>query len=296
MTDLFENLQITFFDELVETLKSPAAYFNRVTKTVIVVAIFTLLGLFLLKKIKQSKKNVMDKRRLEKRVKVSIQVLLVISLLIIWVNALNALVLLMIALGLFLMLLVKGLLDNLIAWFLISKRHYFKRDQRIEINEKIGKVVSIGLFHFELAEIKNWLSSEQLTGRSIKIPNKEIFDYELFNYSSMDQLIWKEVSYTICHDNDWQAAKAIMLSAVENYYAEILLPKMDQEMYEHLEVDINPKFNLSVEEKGLVLWCQFMVDYKEVASTQTRLHEEILTKFNEHPQIEFAVFDVKLVN
>ena len=191
---------------------------------------------------------------------------------------------------------IRSTLDNIIGWYFIRKRDYFKVNQRIEIDGKIGKVVGVNFFYFELAEIKNWLSSEGVTGRVIKIPNKEILTNEVFNYDYMNRFVRQEINFLIRHDSNYGAAKALVLEAMTDHYNQNVTGVLNADLYEKLGISPDPTVNLQVQEGGLALACQFLVDFGEVAKIKSALYEDILEKFNGHPEIEFAVIEVKRVD
>lgn len=296
MTEYLSDFQTSIFDTLKKAVNNPTSYYNNLTKTMMLLLILFCFYWLIRRGLSKSHIEPLKKIRIKKKVKNSFFILLVIGVSIIWINALNSLAILLFLLGLFGIVLIRGILDNILAWFIIRKRHYFRINQRIEVNDKIGRVVTMGLFHFELAEIKNWLSSESYTGRTIKIPNKDIFDAELFIYNYREPYVRQEISYLIRHDNDWQGAKEIISKAIDSYYQEELLPSMDSQLSDKWKEEMLPTFNMSLDENGITLFCQFLVDYSKVASVKTRLHEEVLEGFNQHGNIEFAVLEVKQVN
>lgn len=287
---VFEN-QVS--DEVINTISSPKAYATNISRSVMIILICLVMTILINKLIEKFSQNFQSKKRLRKANSIFFFCVAAILILITWVNTLNALILLVIFLSLFGVILIRELLDNIIGWYIISKRRYFKRNDRIEINGVIGNVVNLGFFYFELAEVKNWLTSETLTGRSIKIPNKQIFDYELFNYSQIDHYTWQELSYTIRYDDDWKAAKKIMMDTVNQYYIADVLPHLNQEIFALKEINNEPVFNLDINDVGVTLSVIFLSDYSKIAAIKTALNEPILDAFNQNEQINFAVFDIR---
>ncbi len=296
MTEYITDFQQSIFDTLSRSIENPKSYYNNLTKTMIVLLSLFFLYWLTIRIINRSELTDFKRNRIKRRIKNSFFLLLIIAISIIWVNALNSLVIIIFLLGLFGIVLIRGILDNILGWFIIRKRRYFKLNQRIEINDKIGRVISLGVFHFELAEMSNWLSSETYTGRKIKIPNKTVFDAELFVYDDSMQLIRQEVSYLIRHDNNWQDAKEIILNAVTNYYDTEFLKNIDSELLKKNKIEMEPVFNISLDENGITLFCQFTVDYSNISKVKSEIHEKVLEGFNQHDNIEFAVLEVKRVD
>lgn len=293
MIDFLNRFESNLVNEITKIFNSPINYTNNLTKTVLIIILSLVINWAVKKLFLPTSTHFTKKQRIKKSINTTTLIIDSILILIIWINALNSFVLITIGLGLFIMVLIRSTLDNIIAWFIISKRNYFKLGDQIEVKGMLGRVVTTSLFYFEVAEIKNWLSSDSLTGRYIRIPNKEIFDEPIANYNGMDRYIWHELTYVLRHDSNWQDAKDIMLTEVNNYYKTILIPDFDDTMYKKLDLDISPVFNLDVSEAGIHLTLRYLVDYSQGAATKTLLQTPILTAFNQHSMIEFAVLDIR---
>ena len=293
MIDFLNRFESNLVNEITKIFNSPINYTNNLTKTVLIIILSLVINWAVKKLFLPTSTHFTKKQRIKKSINTTTLIIDSILILIIWINALNSFVLITIGLGLFIMVLIRSTLDNIIAWFIISKRNYFKLGDQIEVKGMLGRVVTTSLFYFEVAEIKNWLSSDSLTGRYIRIPNKEIFDEPIANYNGMDRYIWHELTYVLRHDSNWQDAKEIMLTEVNNYYKTILIPDFDDTMYKKLDLDISPVFNLDVSEAGIHLTLRYLVDYSQGAATKTLLQTPILTAFNQHSMIEFAVLDIR---
>lgn len=296
MNQYLTDLQNSVVDSLTKTVNNRNLYYNHVTKTLILIAVFVLLSYFGKKLLNKWDVEPNKKKRIQRSFKNTLLTLCLIGVSIIWINALNSLVIILLLLGLFGVVLIRSTLDNIIGWYFIRKRDYFKVNQRIEIDGKIGKVVGVNFFYFELTEIKNWLSSEGVTGRVIKIPNKDILTNEVFNYDYMNRFVRQEINFLIRHDSNYGAAKKLVLEAMNDHYRLNVNSVLTTELYQKLGISPDPTVNLQVQEGGLALACQFLVDFGEVAKIKSALYEDILERFNEHPEIEFAVIEVKKVD
>ncbi|MFW7402279.1 mechanosensitive ion channel domain-containing protein [Vagococcus fluvialis] len=296
MNQFVEDLQNSILGNLNKAVDNRNLYYNNLTKTIVVLIFFVLLFMLCKKGLNRMNLDPNKQRRIHRRIKNTLLTLCLILISIIWINALNSLVIILILLALFAAVLIRSTLDNIIGWYFIRKRHYFKLNQRIEIGDKIGKVIGVNFFYFEIAEIKNWLTSESFTGRIIKIPNKEILDNEVFNYNYLNQMVRQEISFIIRHDSNYHDAKEIVEGTLHTYYENEIYSMNDGELYEKLNIPSEPSFHLDIAESGLVLSCQFLVDFHKVSAVKTKLNETILEAFNTHPEIEFAVLEIKQVN
>lgn len=282
-------------DEVNQVMASPKRYINNLTWTVFIVIVGIMMHYLLNRLLNMLDMEYKSKQKLKRSLDIFIRVLILTLVAIRWVNALNAFVLMVIGLSLFVMVLIRGILDNIIGWFIISKRDYFKIDDRIEIDGMIGTVIRRSVFHFEVAEIKHWLSTETYTGRVIKIPNNKIFSHDVSNYSQHDDFIWHEISYTISHDSNWRKTKEMMIQTMLYYHDQIVLPAINQEWYDKLKINIKPALTMNVTESGIALSVRYLVDYHQASNIKTLLHEELLDKLLADPDINFAVLEVRHV-
>ena len=143
MNQYLTDLQNSVVDSLTKTVNNRNLYYNHVTKTLIVIAVFVLLSYFGKKLLNKWDVEPNKKKRIQRSLKNTLLTLCLIGISIIWINALNSLVIILLLLGLFGVVLIRSTLDNIIGWYFIRKRDYFKVNQRIEIDGKIGKVVAL---------------------------------------------------------------------------------------------------------------------------------------------------------
>jgi len=77
---------------------------------------------------------------------------------------------------------------------------------RIEINEKVGDVIDIGILYTTVFEIRGWVRGDQPTGRITKIPNKVVLTENINNYTRDHTFIWDEITIPLTYDSDWKRA------------------------------------------------------------------------------------------
>src|SRR5699024_3988679 len=214
------------------------------------------------------------------------------------IQAMNALVLIALAVGFLVFVMVRGLMNNIIGYFVIKYNKYFKVGHRIEINGMLGDVIDTKLIHFKILEARNWLSSDSHTGRIIKLPNHIIFNESVEIVGIANTYIWHEIQYVLTFDSSWQDAEEIMTEVGNTYFEEYVAPHITENL-EYLPTDLEdlrPVFSLRTNDEGIVLTLRYLVHYKQGTSTKTFLHKKILTKFNAHSRINFAVLDIRILS
>lgn len=286
MNEILYNYFTLVGSNLVETFKNPDAYLNKLALTVIILFISFLLYLITKNIIE---KNIEDLGRRIKVYKVfrnTIVVVNILLVLLIWFKAINALVLSILIFGAFLIIMIRGIIPNIIGYFIIKHGNHFKVGHRLELEGIIGDVIDIGTFSFTLLECRKWLSSDSNTGRIIKIPNSIIFEQSIEKVGIENIFIWREIKYLISFDSNWQEAEKIMKAVGEAYYNELVVPELEKTSG-YLGDDKKPVFALDNNELGIVLNLRYPVDYRNATNIKTSLQMEILTRFKAHKEINF---------
>lgn len=296
MPDFLKEYFLGIADSLQSTLKTPDAYLNKVALTAVVLVIGIALYVLLKKMIGRSVKNFTKKIQLHKAAKQTMGTLTIVSVLFIWVQAINVLILIALLIGMIAVFMVRGLTSNIIGYFVIKYRKYFEIGHRVEIDGIIGDVIEINSTNFKLLEVRNGLSSDANTGRIIKLPNSIIFNESIEMVGVSNAFVWHEVKYVISFDSDWQTAEQIMTEAATSYFEQVVLPEVKR-TNRHLlneESDLRPVFSLDTNDAGIVLIVRYLVDYQQGAAAKTTLQRAILPQFMNHPNIEFAIVEMKV--
>lgn len=301
MTDALKTYTNQLTDNLAETLKTPGAYLNKIALTALVLFLGLMLYRVLIKQIKkkdtESVADIKIRVRSKKILKNGMIALAVVLVLSIWIQAINALILIALLFGAFIAVMLRGLLHNIMGYFAIKHWKYFKKGSRIEVKDIIGDVIDVNLISFTLLEVRNWLSSDTDTGRVIEVPNSIIFEESVRKIGEDNRYIWHEINYVLSFDSNWQEAEKIITDAGKKYFEETLLPSMNSnDKYNLKNKDtLHPVFSLNTAENGIFVNMRYLVDYRNGTSVKTALQREILTKFDKNPNIKFGALDVRIL-
>jgi small-conductance mechanosensitive channel len=188
---------------------------------------------------------------------------------------------------------LKDPLANMVAWGFILIRQPFKVGDRIQIGKVAGDVIDIRLFQFSIIEIGNWVDAEQSTGRIVHIPNGMVFTEPQANYTAEFQYIWNEMPVLITFESDWQKAKHILTDIV-NLHGVMLSNEAERQIKEAAKKflifysKLTPIVYTSVKDSGVLLTMRYMCNPRERRLTEQKIWEDILTKFSECDDIDFA--------
>ena len=188
---------------------------------------------------------------------------------------------------------LKDPLVNMVAWLFILIRQPFKVGDRIQIGDIAGDVIDIRLFQFSLNEIGNWVDADQSTGRIIHIPNGIVFTQPQSNYTAGFQYIWHEIPVLLTFESNWKKAKTILTDVVNHHGVQLSheAEKQIKEAAKRFLIFYNkltPIVYTTVKDSGVLLTLRYMCNPRERRSIEEKIWEDILDKFAECNDIDFA--------
>lgn len=188
---------------------------------------------------------------------------------------------------------LKDPLVNMVAWGFILIRQPFKVGDRVQIGEIAGDVIDIRLFQFSVNEIGNWVDADQSTGRIIHIPNGIVFTEPQSNYTAGFQYIWHEIPVLLTFESNWKKAKQILTDVVNHHGVQL-----SQEAEKQIKAaartflifynKLTPIVYTTVKDSGVLLTLRYMCGPRERRSIEEKIWEDILNKFAECSDIDFA--------
>lgn len=286
MNDLIEEIITFFYHDLWDSGLTQANILHKIILSTIICFLAFWIHKFFKKMIRKFIKNIKMRTIL---ISTSRNIILIVSLILLlstWVNVKNsALLILVIFVGL-MAFSVKNLSDNLVAWFMLLRKKYFKLYDRIEIDGMVGDVIKVNPFYFKMAERSNDLSSSTATGRVIHVPNHMLLNHTLYNYSQLLTINWKEVKYKLTIDSDWEKALAVVEEVGEAYVEEFLEGYTEEELSNfHMrsalfDEELKLKTYVLLDDEGMNIIAQFPVHYTAGTSTQSDLNKRIIKRLN----------------
>ncbi len=182
---------------------------------------------------------------------------------------------------------------NLAGWLYIVLRQPLRIGDRVQIGDKAGDVVDIGLFTFSLLEIGNWVHDDQSTGRLLHIPNGLVFREPVASYNQGFEYIWNELGVTVTFESDWQRARDVLTEIVwrhsENSKARVqeqlkrTAPKY-MVHYKHL----TPIVWVTVVDIGVRLDVRYLCEARLRRSSASALWADILAAFGGEQHVDYA--------
>lgn len=184
-------------------------------------------------------------------------------------------------------------LKNLFGWMYIVSRRPFDVGDRIEVGSEAGDVIDIGLFHFTLLEIRNWVHADQSTGRILLVPNKNVFENATASYNKGFNYIWDEIDVEVTFESDWKKAKEILLKITKKHATDLSkdarqkLRKAAERYLIHYP-NLTPIVYTRVAASGVQLSSRFLCEPRQRRGVEQAIWEDILETFAAHDDIDFA--------
>lgn len=175
---------------------------------------------------------------------------------------------------------LQELILSIAGSFYIFFVRVYKPGDRIELNGIKGDVIDIDSIYTTLMEMGEWVSSDNYSGRIVKISNAFVFKGPIKNYSMDFPFVWDELNILITYGSDIELAKKIVLeTAVDllSEYTESTTAKW-QEMVERYYIEnatLEPTLAVGLTDNWMTLNLRYITDYKLRRATKHRLFEHI---------------------
>lgn len=103
---------------------------------------------------------------------------------------------------------LQELILSIAGSFYIFLVRVYKPGDRIEINGIKGDVIDIDSIYTTMMEIGEWVSSDNYSGRIVKLSNAFVFKGPIYNYSQDFPFVWDEFNIPVRYESDVEQAKS----------------------------------------------------------------------------------------
>lgn len=177
----------------------------------------------------------------------------------------------------------------------------YEPGDRIEINGIKGDVIDVDSIYTTMMEIGQWVSSDNYTGRIVKLSNAFVFKGPIYNYSQDFPFIWDEVNIPIRYGSDVDLAKAIVIKIATELLSEYVInSKSDWERivnkYYVEDAQIDPTLAISLTDNWIQFNLRYIVNYKKRRMTKHLLNDKIRIEFeNTNGKVLLASTTIELI-
>jgi small-conductance mechanosensitive channel len=156
----------------------------------------------------------------------------------------------------------------------------YKPGDRIEINNIKGDVIDVDSIYTTMMEIGQWVSSDNYTGRIVKLSNAFVFKGPIYNYSQDFPFIWDEFNLPIRYGSDIDLAKSIIIKTAKELLSEYIEnSKADWESvvnkYYIEDAQIDPTLAISLTDNWIQFNLRYIVNFKKRRFVKHLLNDKI---------------------
>ncbi len=281
------SIPSTYMEQLQHFFENPI--FLRAAKLLLLI-LFILLAIGFLRKILKRRINdVAIRYKAQKAVEVFGYVL--IGILILITFTVKNLEDYTIIIGLFtagITFTLQELVLSIAGSFYIFFVRVYKPGDRIELNGIKGDVIDIDSIYTTMMEMGEWVSSDNYSGRIVKISNAFVFKGPIKNYSMDFPFVWDELNILITYDSDIEVAKKIVMESALELLSEYTKNSQAKwaEMVERYYIEnatLEPTLAVNLTDNWIALNLRYITDYKLRRGTKHELFQHIenaVTKTN----------------
>jgi len=160
----------------------------------------------------------------------------------------------------------------------------YKPGDRIEVNGVKGDVIDIDSMYTTMMEIGQWVSSDNYSGRIVKLSNAFVFKGPVYNYSQDFPFIWDEFNLPIRYGSDVELAKSIVIKVASETLSEYTSSSKSQwkevvNKYYIEDAHIDPTLAITLTDNWIQFNLRYIVDFKKRRMTKNDLNDKIRKEF-----------------
>lgn len=274
---------MNFLEQFTKIINLNDKQISIIIETILIFIIFKILSKIL--EIINNKFNKDDRKKykLNKKIHLFINIMIIMSFIIIWQDYFKNFLTLISFVSAALTFALRDIILNFFCGIYIKLNKPFCVEDRIEINGNIGDVININYLSFEMLEVKEEDKGEQSTGIIIQVPSSKVFSYAVKNYSKAFKYIWKEMEINIPIDSDIEKVKKELYKIVlSNETLKKIPNKMKNQLsdvtseYRIYYNNLDPIIYTSVADNHVKLTIRFLAHPKKVRTIESDLWNKIL--------------------
>jgi len=196
---------------------------------------------------------------------------------------------------------LQELILSIAGSFYIFFVRVYKPGDRIEINNIKGDVIDIDSIYTTMMEIGEWVSSDNYSGRIVKLSNAFVFKGPVYNYSKDFPFVWDEFDLPIRYGSDVELAKSIVIRIASETLSEYVSKSISEwnqvvNKYYIENAQVDPTLAITMTDNWIQFNLRYIVDYKKRRYTKHLLNELIGEEFkNTNGKVQLASTTFEIV-
>lgn len=189
---------------------------------------------------------------------------------------------------------MQEVIGALAGWFNIMSGRIFRVGDRIDMAGVRGDVIDITPLRTKILEMggatsggtesdtTSWVKGRQYTGRIVSVSNKATFTEPLYNYSSVFDFIWEELTFPVPYDNDWREAEKILLREIQRTQSQEAEAAMDymQARYPIPRTEIEPRVFVRATDNWMEISGRFLLPVRSARGIKDQVTRRVIDEFD----------------
>jgi small-conductance mechanosensitive channel len=167
-------------------------------------------------------------------------------------------------------------ITGIAAWLMVIFRRPFEIGDRVSIGDVKGDVIDITISHIHLNETGGRINSEDNSGRVLMIPNSELFEVNIVNYTFDNDFILDEVVISVTYESDLDKAEKICLDCARKV--------LDIEFH----TSKHPYARVFFKDSSIDIHIRYLVPARTVTKYGSDITKRIWHSFRKNKDLEFA--------
>jgi small-conductance mechanosensitive channel len=188
---------------------------------------------------------------------------------------------------------LQDVFKNFIGGVMIFLNGLYRAGDRVEIDQKFGDVIDIGVFYTTLMETREWVSGDQVTGRLTLVPNGAVLTGSLHNYTRDFDFIWDEIVLPVTYESDWNQAVSLVLGIVKketetvSENAQKTMEKLEGKYY-FTRRSLEPAVFVSFTDNWINLAIRYVTEVRSRRQLHDHLSRIILAEIEKSENVKIA--------
>jgi small-conductance mechanosensitive channel len=188
---------------------------------------------------------------------------------------------------------VQDFFRSFVGGIIILVTGIYRIGDRVEINERYGDVINIGILYTTLMEIKEWVGGDQHTGRLTVMPNSLVLNHPVNNYTKDLRFVFDEIMLPLLYDSNIKKARNLVLDIVKKETATVMTEALEDversgEKYYLQEEVVEPAVYLTFTSNWVALHVRYVAKVKERRLMRSKIFTMIFEQFMSSNDIRIA--------
>lgn len=217
-----------------------------------------------------------------------LNVITVIALFIIWEGHLSSIITIVSFISAAATIALREIIFNFFVGIYIRIKKPFIIEDRIEVGDIKGDVVSINALNFEVLEIGDRINGEQSSGIIVSFPNSFVLTNHVKNYVKEFKYIWNEITIKIPINSDIENIKKEVYSIIKGNETLKGIPKKMKDQIGSISLNYRIYFNsldpvvyTKIVDNNVELYARYLVNPKKARYVEDNLWNQIIKSYKE---------------